>query len=171
MSKRALQKYLSELTEDQLREQLMHLYTTFKDVKVYYDFVFNPREEKLVNESKEKIANEYFPVRRKRPRARRSVAQNYIKHFKTLGVNPLHIADIMWFNLEIAAAFNKERKFKQEAFYKSLAKSFDEAIRYCSVHGLTDEFLPRIRKVYDEIVAQNWSSLDQIERSMELLSD
>ncbi|THD69126.1 hypothetical protein E7Z59_01995 [Robertkochia marina] len=171
MSKRSLQKYLSELTEDQLREQLMHLYTTFKDVKVYYDFVFNPREEKLVNESKEKIANEYFPVRRKRPRARRSVAQNYIKHFMTLGVNPLHIADIMWFNLEIAVTFNKERKFKQEAFYKSMAKSFDEGIRYCSVNGLTDEFLPRIRKVYEEVVTQNWSSLDQIERSMELLSD
>lgn len=171
MSKRALQKYLGELTDDQLREQIMHLYTTFKEVKVYYDFVFNPREEKLVNESKEKIANEYFPVRRKRPRARRSVAQNYIKHFLVLGLNPVHVADVMWFNLEIATTFNKEKKFKQEAFYKSMAKSFDEALRYTLVNGLLDEFHQRMNVVYEEICAQQWSSLDRIERSMDLLEE
>lgn len=171
MSKRALQKYLGELNDEQLREQVLHLYTTFKDVKVYYDFVFNPREEKLVNESKEKIANEYFPVRRKRPRARRSVAQNYIKHFKVLGVNPLHIADVMWFNLEIATTFNKDRKLKQDAFYKSMAKSFDEAVKYALVHGLFDEFRPRVFKVYREINEQQWSTLERIERSMELLEE
>lgn len=169
MSKRALQKYLAELDEDQLREQLMHLYDTFKDVKVYYDFVFNPKEEKLVNESKEKIGNEYFPVRRKRPRMRRSVAQKYIKHFQTIGMNPLHVADVMWFNLEIASAFNKEKKVRQEAFYKSMARSFDEAVKYTLVNGLVDEFQPRIHKVYNDAVAQEWSSLDRLERSMELL--
>ena len=170
MSKRALQKYLASLDQEQLREQIEHLYTTFKDVKVYYDFVFNPKEEKLVNESKEKISNEYFPVRRKRPRARRSVAQNYIKHFMTLGVNPLHIADVMWFNLEIASTYNRDRQFKQQAFYTSMAKSFDEALRYTLVNGLYDEYQMRITKLYQEITEQDWPSLDRIERSMDLIN-
>lgn len=169
MSKRSLKKYLETLNEEQLREQIMELYSTFKDVKVYYDFVFNPKEDKLVRECKEKIANEYFPVKRRKPRARRSVAQKYIKHFLTLGVNPLQVADVMWYNLEIATTFNAERQVKQEAFYKSMARSFDEALKYTLVHGLLDQFRQRIHKVFDDIEAQEWPSLYTVEQSMQLL--
>ena len=61
----------------------MDLYVRFPTVKAYYDFVFNPKEDKLIQEAKTKISNEYFPLKRKRPKARRSVAQKLIKHFKT----------------------------------------------------------------------------------------
>ena len=61
MSKRDLKKYLSSLDKNQLEEQLVELYDKFKDVKVYYDFVFNPNEQSLVKEAKIKISNEYFP--------------------------------------------------------------------------------------------------------------
>lgn len=169
MSKRSLKKYLETLNEEQLREQIMELYSTFKDVKVYYDFVFNPKEDKLVREAKEKIANEYFPVKRRKPRARRSVAQKYIKHFLTLGVSPVQVADVMWYNLEIATTFNAEKQVKQEAFYKSMAGSFDEALKYTLVHGLPDQFEARIHKLYDDIKAQDWSSLYTVEQSMQLL--
>ena len=47
MSKRNLKKYLSELSKEQLEEQLLELYEKFKDVKIYYDFAFNPNEKKL----------------------------------------------------------------------------------------------------------------------------
>ncbi len=147
----------------------MHLYGTFKDVKVYYDFVFNPKEDKIVHECKEKIANEYFPVKRRKPRARRSVAQKYIKHFMTLGVNPVQVADVMWYNLEIAATFNADKNVKQQAFYTSMAKSFDEAIKYTLVHGLYDQFATRIKKLVAEISEQDWPSMYAIEQSMGLL--
>jgi hypothetical protein len=44
MSKRDLKKFVSELTKTQLEEQVIELYEKFKDVKVYYDFVFNPNK-------------------------------------------------------------------------------------------------------------------------------
>jgi hypothetical protein len=44
---------------------------------------------------------------------RRSVAQKYIKHFSTLGVDPI-IADVMLYNIEIAQAFSAENTIKQE---------------------------------------------------------
>ena len=95
MSKRALKKYVSNLPKKELEAQLLDLYDRFPMVKQYYDFVFNPKEDKLVQEAKTKISNEYFPVKRKRPKARRSVAQNRIKHFVKLGVDPYLIADVM----------------------------------------------------------------------------
>jgi hypothetical protein len=65
MSKRDLKKYLNELSKPQLEEQIMELYDKFSEVKVYYDFAFNPNEEKLVREAKFKISNEYFPIKSK----------------------------------------------------------------------------------------------------------
>ncbi len=99
MSKRALKKYLTELKKKELEEQLMDLYARFPVVKEYYDFIFNPKEDKMVQEAKAKISNEYFPLKRRRPKARRSVAQKYIKHFIKLGVEPHLIADVMLYNL------------------------------------------------------------------------
>ncbi len=78
MSKTALKKYVSELPKEELKLQLMDLYERFPVVKTYYDFIFNPKEDKLVREAKTKISNEYFPIKRKRPKARRSVAHKFI---------------------------------------------------------------------------------------------
>ncbi|TRZ46256.1 hypothetical protein DMZ48_03085 [Robertkochia solimangrovi] len=169
MSKRALKKYLDSLNEEQLKEQLLHLYTSFRDVKVYYDFAFNPNEDKLIAECKEKIANEYFPVKRKKARARRSVAQKYIKHFLSLGVEPMLIADVMWFNIEITQTYNREKKLNQEAFYKSVVRSFDEAVKYVLVHGLLDQFKKRILDVYEEAKEQQWMFMYSMERTLDLL--
>ncbi|MBT8311327.1 MAG: hypothetical protein KJN91_00615, partial [Eudoraea sp.] len=68
MSKRALKKYLSELPKEALEAQVMDLYERFPSVKKFYDFVFNPREDKLMQEARFRISNEYFPLKRRRPK-------------------------------------------------------------------------------------------------------
>src|SRR4051812_37720093 len=99
MGKRDLKKYLSELGHEQIADQIMELYDKFPDVKTYYDFVFNPKEEKLLGDAKAKISNEYFPVKSKRPKLRRSTAQKYIKHFVSLGVDAFALLDLMLYNI------------------------------------------------------------------------
>ena len=47
MSKTALKKYLAGLKKKDLELQILDLYGRFPVVKTYYDFVFNPKEEKL----------------------------------------------------------------------------------------------------------------------------
>ena len=71
-------------------------------------------EEKITQEAKLKISNEYFPIRGKKPKMRRSVAQKLIKQYQLLGVDAFLIADIMLFNLEIAQKCCAEKKIKQE---------------------------------------------------------
>ena len=88
MSKRDLKKYLSELNKQQLEEHIIELYDKFIPVKTYYNFVFKPNENNLLKDAKLKVSNEYFPIRGKRPKMRRSVAQKFIKHFIQLGVDP-----------------------------------------------------------------------------------
>ena len=156
MSKRDLKKYLNELNKEQLEEQIIELYHKFSDVKVYYDFVFNPNEDKLVREAKFKISNEYFPVKGKKSKMRRSVAQKFIKHFITLGVDVFIIADIMLYNIEIAQTFSAEKTIKQELFFKSMLTSFQQTVSFLMEHGILSEFQSRVVGIKDETILQNW---------------
>ncbi len=158
MSKRDLKKYVSELTKPQLEEQIIELYDKFKDVNTFYNFVFKPNENNLVKDAKLKITNEYFPIRGKRPKMRRSVAQKFIKHFILLGVDTFIIADIMLYNLEIAQIFTSEKVVTSETFYKSMLLSFNQVISYLIENGILTDFQSRVVAVKDQSVAQNWKN-------------
>jgi len=169
MSKRDLKRYTHELSKEQLQDQILELYSRFKEVKEYYDFAFNPNEDKLIEECKFKISKEYFPHTKRKAKCRRSVAQNYIRHFKRLGVEPSLIADIMLFNIEIALSYSAEKENIKDAFCKSILKSYDEAINYTSENGLTKEYSTRFEKIADESSNQNWFNRELFERLLNII--
>jgi hypothetical protein len=175
MSKRDLKKYLNELNKEQLEEQIIELYEKFSPVKVFYDFVFNPKEETLLKECKLKISQEYFPIqtgrKRKKPKMRRSVAQKYIKHFILLGVDPFVIADVMLYNIEIAQTFASENSIKQELFYKSMFNSFEQALKFIISNGILNEFKNRLLGICDEVSKQKWQNYSDFKASTTLLED
>lgn len=173
MSKRDLKKYLAELNKEQLEEQIIELYEKFVPVKVYYDFVFNPKEDKLLQESKVKISHEYFPIKKPnakwRPKAkmRRSVAQKIIKHFIMIGVDPFVIADIMLYNIEIAQTYSSNNFIKQELFYKSILNSFEQAVNFVISNGILYDFKDRILAVKQETIQQKWKNKYDFEAILE----
>jgi hypothetical protein len=164
MSKRDLKKYLAQLPKEELEEQLLALYEKFPEVKTYYNFVFNPREDKLEQEAKIKIGAEYFPPKGKRPKLRRGVAQKFIKHFISLGVDSFIIADIMLYNIEIAQAYAENKYISQEAFYKSIQNSYKQVIDYVVINGISPNFNGRIEKIYSNTVIQKWPNRKEFER-------
>lgn len=169
MSKRDLKKYLKELDKEQLEEQLLELYEKFSDVKTYYDFVFNPKEDKLLQEARLKISNEYFPIKGKRAKLRRSVAQKYIKHFLSLGVDPFVVADLMFHNLEVAQKYTARREIRYASFYKSMLNSFEQVVKYAIENGMVSEFKDRILEIKDTAFRQNWENKEEFERFFDLV--
>jgi len=155
MSKKALKKYLQQLDASALKEQILDLYGRFPEVKTYYDFVFNPQEDKLLREAMQRISEEYFPRRRKKAKARRSVAHNYIRHFRTLGVDAVVLSELMAFNLETAQRFEAQRNCP-EAFYRSMYKSFLEWGNHLIHHGIFPEFRGRISSFVEGVEAADW---------------
>ncbi|PJA07784.1 MAG: hypothetical protein COX70_05635 [Flavobacteriales bacterium CG_4_10_14_0_2_um_filter_32_8] len=163
MSKRELKIYLKELTKSQLQEQVLDLYNRFKPVKTYYNFVFKPNEEKLLDEAKLKISKEYFPLTTRKPKARRSVAQKIIKHFMQLGVDSYLIAEIMLYNMEVAQKFSKTKTIHQDAFYKSMLNSFKETASYIHEHSMLSDFKPRLDNICKESINQEWINTEDFE--------
>ena len=147
MSKRELRKYLASQTAEQLGEQVINLYEKFKEVKDYFDFVFNPREEKRVGEAKAKILNEYFPVKSKRARMRRTVAQKFIKQFQLLGVDPGLTADVMLFHIETAQRYSSKKTIRYDSFYKGMLKATEQVVQFSIAQGLLPHTLERITSI------------------------
>lgn len=165
MSRRKLKQYLETLSKKELEEQILELHDRLKEVKSFYAFVFNPQEEKMLDEAKFKVSKEYFPPNGRKAKKRRSVAQKQIKEFLKLGMDPNLIADLMLYNLEIAVAYRAENEINQNAFYQSMLKSFKEAVEYVDNSGIQSAFNARIEKLFDHIYDQNWinkSAFDKI---------
>ncbi len=169
MSKRNLVQYIATLDQNALEEQLLDLYDRFPAVKTYYDFIFNPKEDRLVDEAKVKIGKEYFPQNGRRPKKRRSVAQKHIRHFKTLGLDPVLLADVMLFHIEVAQTFTADMPINQEAFYKSMLKGFREAVQHISYHLLYHEYKDRLDRIVDQAIAQDWLNADLFAEMLEEL--
>jgi hypothetical protein len=87
---------------------------------------------------------------------RRSTAQKFIKHFITLGVDAFIIVDVMLYNIEIAQTLSSERQINQEAFYKSMLNSFEQAISFMIEKGILEEFRSRVVAIKEESIKQNW---------------
>lgn len=163
MSKRALVKYLQSLDKQELESQVLDLYQRFKPVKDYYNFVFNPKEDKLIEEAKFKIANEYFPLKRKRARMRRSVAQKFIKQFILLEMDPTLIAEVMLFNLETAQRYNEKKRINQESFYKSMLNSFSQVVEFADTNGLKKVYEKRLTEIVDTAFEQEWFNAEGLD--------
>lgn len=168
MSKRELRKYLKDLTKEQLEDQITDLYGRFREVKEFYDFAFNPRENELLEQCRFQISKEYFPVGNRKAKMRRSVAQKWIKKLVTLDAEPSLIADLMFFNIEIAQTFSGEHYVRQEAFFTSMYKSFDEALRFASEKGILNEFRGRIEKIAGDAWDQQWPNKSSFEAVADL---
>ncbi len=164
MSKRVLKKHLKELTKEQLTDQILDLYHRFKEVKTFYDFSFNPQEDKLIADARFKISKEYFPVGRRRPKARRSVAQKLIKHFLQLELEAGLLADLMLYNVELMQSFSAIRNPSQESFYKSAFNSFKEAVEFIQRMGLENDFRERVAKIEQESDRQHWFNAEAFYR-------
>jgi hypothetical protein len=163
MSKKDLKLYLASLKKKQLEEQIIDLYERFNEVKTFYNFVFKPNEQKLLDEAKFKISKEYFPINKRKPKMRRSVAQNLIKHFIQLGVDNYIIAELMLFNIEIAQAYTENKIVNQTSFYKSMLTSFKQVINFINENGMNNEFHLRIIKITNVSKAQNWMNFEAFE--------
>ncbi len=168
MSKTALKKYLAGLKKKDLELQILDLYGRFPEVKTYYDFVFNPKEDKLLQEAKRKVSNEYFPLKRKRAKARRSVAQKYIKHFATLGMDPFLIAEFMIFNLETAQRYARNQRVN-EGFYKSMLRSYKELVHHMVIHSMIKDYKERILLFYKEVREQDWFFQEDFGQLLEVI--
>ena len=66
------------------------------------------------------------------------------------------IAGLMLYSVEIALAWTNEKAVFKETFYRSMLKSFDEALAFIEQHALKAEFAERVRRISVKAHQQRW---------------
>ena len=171
MSKRDLKKYLESLNKEQIAEQFLELYAKFPEVKTYYNFIFNPNEEKLLQDAKLKISAEYFPTKTKKAKLRRSTAQKIIKHFFMLGVEPHITAEVMLYNITVAQKYSAKKEMYYNSFYKSILNSFEQCVNYCICNGILPHFRSQLLAVSDEVAKQKWPNKEEFKNTVAIIRE
>lgn len=160
MSKRALKKYLSEMPREPLEDLVILLYDKFKPVKIYFDFVFTPQTQKLIDGAKIKIEAEYFPKNFKRAKLRRTVANNFIKHFISLEMAPDRIIELMLFNIKIQLQYSKKRYIRTDSYYKGAHSNFVQLLKFAIQHGFYADIEHDIKQILSDVATQNWPNAE-----------
>ena len=62
----------------------------------------------------------------------------------------------MIYNIEIAQAFCSEKEVNQDAFYKSMLKSFEEALMHVNANSQSNQFASRLQKIVTTAFELNW---------------
>ena len=171
MSKRDLKKYLESLNKEQIAEQFLELYAKFPEVKTYYNFIFNPNEEKLLQDAKLKISAEYFPTKTKKAKLRRSTAQKIIKHFFMLGVEPHITAEVMLYNITVAQKYSAKKEMYYNSFYKSILNSFEQCVNYCISNGILPHFRSQLLAISDEVAKQKWPNKEEFKNTVAIIRE
>lgn len=171
MSKREFKKYIESLKKNELKEQMLNMYAKFRDVKEFFDFAFEPKEDKLLQESKFNIRKEYFPNNNRKAKTRRSIAHKAIKHFICLGVDKYIIAELMLFNLIVMVDFLNTKTKKTDSFCKSMHKSYCEALLFCTKHNMISEYKDQLENINNKYYNSEIINLNQFEDTKYIIAE
>ena len=150
MSKSLLKTHLQSLTKEQIIEQVLDMYETYKPAKEYFDYLLNPNEKEHFNKYKSVIINEFYPKgKNSEPTTRFSIAKRAISDFSNLKPSPQLIGDLMVTFIEMACKFTHDYGDMSEKYYDSTISNFEKALKYLHNNGLLDEFKLRCQTCLD----------------------
>jgi hypothetical protein len=144
MSKTALKRQLQTLTREQLTEQILTLYDTYKQVREYYSHYLNPQGEKeLMEKYRSVIVREFYPAANRIGDARFSVAKKAIADFKALHPSSEMLAELMVTLPEKACEYTRSYGDISIQFYTSAANNFEAALKFLKQEDLLYKFKSR----------------------------
>ena len=145
MSKLQLKNLLQTMDKSKLVSMILEMYDTRKEIKEYLDYYVNPNEKEQFLKAKKIIEDEYFPAKGL-PKERLSVAKKAISDFSKLKPLPELEAELMIFLVECGCRLTYEYGDMTEAFYISMEKNFERALKFMEKHGLLDKFRPNTER-------------------------
>lgn len=149
MSKTELKKYLKTLTQAQVSEILLDVYSARKEAKEYLDFFLNPDSEAKAEVFKKKIHREFVSASgylKRHPR--RSLCKKAVADFKSFQPDPRALVDVMLYYVELA---ERSRRLVPsavpEAFLEAVAVMYVDAIRVALAGGFYTDMQKRFESI------------------------
>jgi len=155
-----IKKELKKLDKDKIIDLVADLYKKNKSVKEFFDFYVNPNESELLNKYREKVLEAFYPKRGFNFKL--IDAKQAISDFKKLGPSLDLLGDLMLFYVETGVKFTNDYGDVDEAYYRSLAKAFTDALTLIKKENQLDRFEIRVEKIIDDTSGIGWGFHDYL---------
>lgn len=155
-----IKKELKKLDKEKLIDLVADLYKKNKSVKEFFDFYVNPDESELFKKYRDKVFEAFYPKRGYSYKLKDG--KQAISDFKKLGPATELLANLMLFYVETGVKFTNDFGDINEAFYKSLATTFVDALRIMNKENFLDKFEERVEKIIDDTSGIGWGFHDYL---------
>lgn len=162
--KKELSKYLKQATKADLEKEVKMLYANFKSVKKHYKSTLNIEEVTNVEHLKQQIRKEYF-TKNGIGKGRNNISSQVITNFKKTANQPKETVDLLLYRTMVMMEFSNKTGDKDEAFYNSLTRSFDEACKIIAAERLEETFKNECENLLNEASSIGWGVYDAMEYS------
>ena len=136
--KRDFKKYLAQLEEEELREELARLYDRFPVLREYYTMELSD-PKRIIDKYKSGMRKAFFPSRGRGKRGR-SASARLIKSFAAVSIHPKDLIELHFYRAELMAEYIEVRGIDSEAFHASAVKTYTEACERAEAEVLLDYF-------------------------------
>jgi len=149
MRKSTFKKHIDQLSEVELRDELVQLYDKVEAVKNFYKLELgsSAEREKYYLKSKKDIASKFATKSYRRPRRPRIQKVNaIIRKLEKECIFEYEMIEIYLFTAETGIGFMKEYGFYSEVLYNNIINNFKKACEVSNSNHMWDQYAERFDK-------------------------
>ena len=81
------------------------------------------------------------------------------------------IADLMFFTIETAMSYSRNRQVKYETFFKSIFTAYQQAVNFTIENAILSDFSDRVAEINEEANRQEWINKYEFNGFIEKVND
>ncbi len=148
MSEKALKKYIKNLSEAELKEELIKLYQKLPQVKTYYKAELSVDGTKVYEEYKKKLDREIRKLYNVKFGGYRNKEMNaIINEFEKMAVFKVDIAQLMLHRVKECVTFINQFGVEDESYCVATSKHIIKTLQFIAQNGFEEDMKPSIEQL------------------------
>jgi len=141
------------LEEDELREELLRIYTKLDEVKRFYKMDMGSEKDraKIFEKAKKEIAKKYLTKSYRKPRRPRIQKVNKIlSDTRKSAILDYEMIDIYLFTCETALGFMDEYQFYSDVLVNNICSTYEKGMKLIKENLMDEEFADRVEAIKEK---------------------
>lgn len=165
-----LKKLIAEMSEEELRQEIVKLYTKLPQVKDFYnqDLMSEDERQEVLKGYKDKIYKQFWTSGgNPRGMVNNSTIKGIIADYEKIAVFPYDVIDLLIFRVETATDYADQFGGMAESNYNASVTAFKKAMKLMDENNLRSHFGNRCKSLFKSNNLDYW----YIEQLEELFDD
>ncbi len=143
-------KLLAEMTEEELRAELLKLFNKLEQVQMFYaqDLMTKEDRQKILEECKTKIYKKFWTPSGNPRNVSNADIRKIITDFEKISAFPHEVVDLILYRVETATSFASQFGGMPDADYNASSTAFEKALKLIVKHKLMDYFDDRCKALF-----------------------